>query len=352
MTVSKIAGLLLFCFSLQSGQLMASDQVVLRFIDDPQISNSVVRLKDIVEVVSGSSPSFDKLKEMSLGPAPREGQIQTWHSSDVMQHLELRNVHPQSVRWSGSSSTKLQGVKALSTEQVESITPAFTNESTINNATNNVIAAIREYLNLQTHSRMDWRIRPQIAPQNAKLLLSRRNILKIGGGTAPWEGEQEFVLQVRSGSQTINLKIKTEIDSPPMIVVAKGPIRRDEILEEKNLTYAPLPVNEDESNYFTDIKSVLGKQLRRSVSSNQPVTDQMLGEPIVIQRGQLVEVESIAGAVSIKTSGKSLNGGAVGDLVEVEMSDPGSKDRKKLKATIVGTGRVRIAAASFAAHRE
>ena len=114
------------------------------------------------------------------------------------------------------------------------------------------------------------------------------------------------------------------------------------------LTFAPLPMNEDESKFFSDIKMVIGKQLRRSLSSNQPVTDESLGDPVVVQRGQLVEVESVAGAVVVKTSGKSLNSGAVGELIDVELSE-NNKDRRKLKATVVGTGRVRIAAASYLA---
>lgn len=55
----------------------AAEQLVLRLRTDPQVSTSVVRLKDLVEIVSGSASSFDKLMEMSLGPAPREGQSQT-----------------------------------------------------------------------------------------------------------------------------------------------------------------------------------------------------------------------------------------------------------------------------------
>ncbi|MFO0944312.1 MAG: flagellar basal body P-ring formation chaperone FlgA [Pirellulales bacterium] len=348
MTASKFAGLVAILVLAQFGFAQAGDQVVLRFLDEPQTSDTVVKLKDIVEVVSGSSPSFDKLKEMSLGPAPRVGQVQTWHSSDVMQHLELRNVHPQSVRWSGSSSTKLHGVKSLSNSQVDSIVPAFTNETVISNATANVATAIREYLNLQTRKQVDWRIRPRVSPQHAKLLQSRRNILKIGGGEDPWMGEQEFVLQVRSGNQTTTLRIVADVETPPMIVVAKGPIRRDQILNESMLTFAPLPMNQDETSFFSDIKLVVGKQLRKSLSSSQPITDDSLADPVVVQRGQLVEVESIAGAVVVKTSGKSLSSGSVGELVDVELSES-NKDRRKLKATVVGTGRVRIAAASFLA---
>lgn len=318
-----------------------SDQVVLKFISDPQISSTVVRLKDVVEIVSGSSPSFDKLKEMALGPAPRDGHVQTWHSSDVMQHLELRGVNPKSIRWSGSSKTKLQGVKSLTPALQESITPAFLDDSIIVHAKSNVAAAIREYLNLKTRSQVDWRIDPQLATQYCKLLQSRRNITSIGGGTEPWTGEQEFIFQIKMNGQVVSATIKATVETPPMIVVASGPIRRDQIVTTEMLTYAPMPKGMEDKGYYTEIKEIVGKQLRRSMSTNQALTRDVIGEPIVIQRNELVEVEAVAGSVVVKTSGKSLGSGAVGDLIDIEM-----QDRKKLKATIVGTSVVRISATS------
>jgi flagella basal body P-ring formation protein FlgA len=337
----RVAVIVLLATLLLARTAVSSDQVVLRFYADPQISGSVVRLKDIVEVVSGSVPSFDKLKEMSLGPAPREGQVQTWHQPDVLQHLELRGIHAKSVRWTGADRTRLTGVKPNSSQLQESIIPAFVDDRVVATAQNNLTLAIKEYLNLKTRSQIDWRIKPHVSAQHAKLLQSRRGILSIGGGLEPWTGEQEFTLQVKYNGQTSNIVVKAQIDTPPMIVVADGPLRRDQLLTDKMLAYAPLPRNADESNYFTDIKSLVGKQLRRSVSSKQPISEELLGDPIVITRNQFIEVESISGPVVVKTSGKSLSGGSVGDLIEIEM-----QDRKKLKAVIVGTGRARIAATS------
>lgn len=321
-----------------------ADQVVLRFHNQPQISGPVVRFKDIVEIVSGSAPSFDKLREMSLGPAPREGQVQTWHSSDVLQHLELRGIHPKGIRWMGADSTKLTGVKAVSSAIQEAAVPAFVDDRILLAAENNLATALKDYLNLKARSQIDWRIKTQVSAQQARMLQSRRSILSISGGEEPWTGEQEFNFQVRHNGQASHITVKAQIDTPPMIVVANGPLRRDQLITASMLSYAPLPRNVEESKYFVDINSLVGKQLRRSLSSGQPITDEFLGEPIVIGRNELIEVESISGPVVVTTSGKSLGAGSVGDLIEVEM-----QDRKKLKAVVVGTGRARIAAVSAVA---
>ena len=287
------------CLLVESDQLPAqsvnsADQVVLRFYADPQVSSDIVRLKDLVEVLSGDSPSLEKLKELPLGPAPREGATQTWYSSDILQHLDLRGVHSKSVRWSGGDSTVLTGVAALTSAELAALSPAYLDQRIIEIARGNVIIAIREHLNLRSRSRTDWRIEVDIEDQHVKLLQSRRNISSIGGGQEPWTGTQQFTLQVKQHGRLLNVPIEATIELPPMVVVAAGPIRRDQILAGDMLGYAPLPPNADPRHHFTDIQSVVRKQLHRSLSTNQPLTDDLLGEPLVIHRNDLVEVESVA----------------------------------------------------------
>ena len=322
--------------------LAVENRVVVKFRENPQISATVVRLRDIVEIISTNGHNVDKWHDISLGPAPRAGQVQSWDSQEVMQHLTLRGIEPSLVRWTGHLSTKLQGVSALPTSVQDSLTPAFVDQRSLESARSNVTAAIREYLNLKSSAPTDWRVEAQIPNQFAKLMQARRNIVSIGGGREPWLGEQQFVLQVKNGSQTQSVTIVAQVQLPPMVVVASGPIRRDQILSAELLEYAPLPKNASEGDYFTDIAAAVGKQLRRSVSSGQAINHEVVGAPIVIQRNDLVELEAIAGAVSVRTSAKSLGTGAVGDLIDIEL-----EDRKRLKGTVISTGLVRISAAAM-----
>jgi flagella basal body P-ring formation protein FlgA len=93
------------------------------------------------------------------------------------------------------------------------------------------------------------------------------------------------------------------------------------------------------NNYFTSIEQVVGKQLRRSLATGLPIDDQMIGEPIVISRAQLITVESVSGGITVSSPGKALSAGAAGELIQVEL--PG---RVKVFGTIVDSNIVRIAA--------
>ncbi len=317
------------------------DQLVLRLRDDPQASTSVVRLDDVVEIVAGSVTSLDKLRELPLGPAPQDGGVQTWHQMDVLQHLELRGVQPNHVRWTGRESTKLRGVQETLSTDPAATTPAFTDQRLVDSAAANVVLAIKEHLNLRSGSRTDWRVKVQIPVQHARLMQSRSQVASISGGEEPWTGKQMFVFQIKSQGKLVSVKVEANVKLPPMIVVATGPLRRDAILTEDMLDFAPMPPKSEEQRFFTEIQELVGKQLRKSVSTRQAIRDDLVGQPIVVHRQDLVEVESVSGAIVVRTPGKSLGSGAIGDAIDVELAG-----RRKLLATVVGPGKVRIAAVS------
>ncbi|MGN6547008.1 MAG: flagellar basal body P-ring formation chaperone FlgA, partial [Aureliella sp.] len=96
---------------------------------------------------------------------------------------------------------------------------------------------------------------------------------------------------------------------------------------------------DDAGQYFTDFSEIVGKQLRRSVSTGLPIAQGYIGEPIVVSSGELVEIESVAGSISVKTAARALSGGAVGELINVEIIS----SRKRIAAMVVGPLQVRVA---------
>lgn len=322
----------------------AADQVVLRFVENPRTNEHVVRLRDLVEVLAGNSPSLEQIMQLPLGPSPRENSMQTWHSRDVLQHLELRGLQPSSVRWSGVTQVELQRIGEGPEAVNATFEPAFVQARTVELAEKLVAQAIAEFLELQTGERTDWRIAANVPAKLADVLRIRRNIVGIGGGQEPWLGEQEFVLQIRDHGRIVNVSIAAHIDLPPMVLVAKRPLGREQIIQADMLELAPLPHRdgEDPANFYTDMEKLIGKQLKRSISTGLPISSAYVGAPTVIGRNEMVEVESVSGGVSVRTMARSLGSGAVGDLIDIETVP----SKHRMLATVMGPLKVRVAAVS------
>ncbi len=50
---------------------------------------------------------------------------------------------------------------------------------------------------------------------------------------------------------------------------------------------------------------MVGKQVRRSIATGQAIETSFVGDAVVVNRGEMVEVESVAGDVVVTTSGRA-----------------------------------------------
>ncbi len=68
---------------------------------------------------------------------------------------------------------------------------------------------------------------------------------------------------------------------------------------------------------LSDPSQAIGLQTRITIYEGRPIQASLLQAPILVNRNQLVRLDFRKGALSISTSGRSLDQGAAGDLVRV-----------------------------------
>ena len=171
------------------------DQLVVRFKVSPVVDSQVVRLGNLIDVVSWGSRVKEDVLEMPLGPAPQVGNQQDWTADDLLRNLELRGIDKKKVAWQGPESVRLirkreveAPKKAASTTDSKNLAPAFLSDRLIAQAEANLVQATREYLWLQTNERTQWRIDLKVPAELANTLSQKRNILSLGGGAEHWWG--------------------------------------------------------------------------------------------------------------------------------------------------------------------
>ncbi len=342
------------------GSVIATEPISLRLREQPVVEGQVVRVGDLIEVLNGRCQQTDDLLQLPIAPTPREGSPQTWTRADVVQHLELRGLHATAVRWMGSERTQLRRGKPIeantngdSSTNLNRVSqtipgrtqsPAFIQERSVKQAEMLISQAITEYVTLKSGDRTAWRISLTVPPKYVSIMQVKTNIVSIGGGHEPWEGSQDFVFEVKDRGALVTVSINATLELPPMIVVSKRALRREEIITAEDLTYSPIPQRgaADPSHYFADIEKLVGKQMRRSATTGQPLEAQFVGNAVVVTRGEMVEVESVSGDVVVTTSGRASESGAVGDLIGIELLP----SRKRINASVTAPMKVRVSAVS------
>ncbi len=344
------------------GSVIAAEPITLRLREQPVVEGQVVHVGDLLEIVHGRSQQTDDLLQLPIAPSPREGSPQTWTRADVVQHLELRGLHASAIRWMGSERTQLRRGKPVDGNSFAATSasseanpsrvhqtipgrpqsPAFIQERAVKQAEMLLSQAITEYVTLKSGDRVAWKISLSIPPQVVSLMQVKTNIVSIGGGQEPWEGPQDFVFEVKDRGALIAVPVKAVLQLPPMVVVTKRALRRDEVIRADDLAYNPIPQKGTAApaDYFTDIEKLVGKQVRRSIATGQAIETSFVGDAVVVNRGEMVEVESVAGDVVVTTSGRASESGAVGDLIGVELLPT----KKRINAMVTAPKKVRVSA--------
>lgn len=152
------------------------------------------------------------------------------------------------------------------------------------------------------------------------------------------EGAVQAVVHAVKLSQPLQATITLQCTARPLVVMARESFRQGHILSRGDVTLQPAPKGTEISEVVTEIDDVVGMQVRSSLAKDRPLTNGSLRRPIVVQRGDLLEVQVVGGGVTVSTNARSLARGAVGDLITVETLEP----RKKVMARIARSGVVEI----------
>jgi len=353
--------------------------------EEIKIQTNLIRLSDLCEL-TGSDAMVQSLGDLPIAPSPRQGVQQRWTRGDLEKAISLRGISAKAIRWSGADAVQVQRVPrlenaplraepavqtasaqtpvvnmdlrasqsgptnplgpiaesspAVPNEQRAKFTPAFTTTVSTSQAERMVVAAIESYLQLKTGGNGKWGITPHVPTEIAPLLLQRRQILGVSGGEAPWDGDQQFTLLVRTQQGETTVDINATVRLPDMVVAAKGPLAKGRVVQESDLIWQALPptTNISSDECFSDFESLLGKQLRRSVSTKQPIRRSEVSEPSVVQAGETVTIAVIAGSVLVESPGRAVESGAIDDVIQVEVLP----QRKRVTARVTAERRVEV----------
>ncbi|MEM1070167.1 MAG: flagellar basal body P-ring formation chaperone FlgA [Planctomycetota bacterium] len=177
------------------------------------------------------------------------------------------------------------------------------------------------------------RTQPELA--KLKTLAAVTNVQPLA---ALQEGTVPFKVSAQGISEPLTARVELTLTAHPSVVVARSSIARGQVIQERDLDWQVIPTDRMRPEYATDMSQVVGKEARSSLSANRPIFVDRLGAPLLIRRGDLIEVQVVGGGITVTTNGKALRDGSASELIEIETQNP----RKRLVGRVVQSGLVEI----------
>ncbi|MES2983708.1 MAG: flagellar basal body P-ring formation chaperone FlgA [Pseudomonadota bacterium] len=113
---------------------------------------------------------------------------------------------------------------------------------------------------------------------------------------------------------------------------------RTDIIEASDLSTRTISERLLRKDTVTDPKSILGQSPRAMISANRPIRLTEISQPIVIKKGQPVQMTYTSPYMSIKTTGVALEDGSKGALIRVK----NDKSEKAVSGQVQSAGHVEV----------
>jgi flagella basal body P-ring formation protein FlgA len=146
-------------------------------------------------------------------------------------------------------------------------------------------------------------------------------------------GEVFVRVVCRQPPETISAELPVMLIAHPLAVVASKSLARGVRISRADVKLAPVPKSQWRKSYSSDLDRFVGKEVHGIVRDGEPIAEESVGPPILIHRGDFIELRIVGGGVVITTNAKAVGEGAEGEWVEVETIQP----RKRVVATVASS---------------
>lgn len=148
-------------------------------------------------------------------------------------------------------------------------------------------------------------------------------------------------LQVKvscSGDRPWSKFIPAEVNLFSEVAVATGSVRRGVVIESHHIQMMEINVANLRRAPVFNPASLLGMELKYPLTAGSAYSLDIVKSPVVIQRGDLVQMVAQSGNLEIKQQGEAMQNGAIGHVISVK----NSSSKVVIQAEVVSSGRVKI----------
>jgi flagella basal body P-ring formation protein FlgA len=321
--------LAVFCASLL-------DAAEIRFRSQAQCDGRVVRLGDVADIISVDRREREALKEIELGPASLTRQ--TLYAREVQDRLVEHGVKLVHHEFSGAGAIQLSPHSAArATAERQPIS-----KSAVNLARTAAADAIVAHLKSVADAEEDWTVEVDLTTDQLRLISGERARPSASGGREPWIGQQRFTLTMPRDNGGQSFTIAADVKRAPRAVVAINAIARGERIRAGDVALETVSPGSPQRITFESLDEVIGKEAARTIAAGQTLDNQHVRSPLLVKRGDVVDVFARSGGVQVSTKARAREEGSHGDLINVELLN----DRRPLIARVCGIQEVEILAAA------
>ncbi len=342
----------------QSQSVTSATSWSLQALSPVVLSSPIVRLGDIVKPLDPSLVAWERLRRVSIGLLPTDGTAMTIQRDRLTQNITSIEATPRQIDWFGPSEI----VVRYDAKATQEIVPAYQDQTSTSQeivvqkaAFETPVKPAPPPVDRVTADRIVYWIELAIrrelrdVEESFAIQIADRDSVVEQLATASSIASIELLDEARAGRNMLRVigrhregpivaDVPLMLTPHPQAIVPVSHLQRGSRIGASDIRLAPVPQSRWQGSFATSPESVVGMEVRGIVRVGEPISLSEIGPPILVHRGDLIEIRVVGGGVVITTNAKSIGEGAEGELVEVETIQP----RRRLIAKVVRSGLVEI----------
>jgi len=278
------------------------------------VSGGTLRLGDIAFLEGGATA----LADLDLGPAPEPGASRRIEGVTILNRLRAAGLDERSTRYEIAASVRIE--RAAQEVGADEVRRAIDRQS------QDLLAAGES-------------IRSLDVPGPIRVPLGGYQLRVAAGGLSGRGARRRCDVEVvQEGEVIATIPVRAEIASIVKVVIARRALPRGErvtaddvVVEERELSAVP-------ADFVSEVAEVTGKETRMALVASAPVPLQALASPVLVKRGDLVNMIAEGPGLRLSAAGEALETGTLGAQIRVR----NRQSKQELSAQVVERGTVAV----------
>lgn len=170
------------------------------------------------------------------------------------------------------------------------------------------------------------------------------NEIEVPASTAAFQVE-DFSYDSRSGrfygtvaSTAANIKVSGRAQVVEAIPVLKSRVAAGHVITRNDVEWLQVPANRYGAGFIDRFDDLIGQTPRRALAAGMPIRSADIGKPEAIAKNGLVTMVAQAPGLTITTTGRAMESGSIGDVVQVM----NLQSKRTIQATVTGMNLVQV----------
>ncbi|CQR70612.1 flagellar basal body P-ring biosynthesis protein FlgA [Sporomusa ovata DSM 2662] len=300
-----------------TGQSVQAQELTVSIPPEATITGQYFTLGDIARFNGDDNERIDRLRQIRLGHTPQPGQSYVLAGDILMARMRAARVDLSGITWQLPPQLKVTALaQSISGQELVKQAKQYLEACLTGEVMITSVGQPRDIL---------------VPPGEIAFTMALPYGIRYNAPTNVSIGVQV------AGRSFSTAMLRFDVKKYQQVAIASRVLNANEPITAESIIFERRDIGRLTPGYFTKLDKILGLPVKRQLAPGIVITETMLGQIVLIRRGQPVTITAKNGGIEVMVSGIALQDGSKGEFIRVKNSN----SKKVIRGQVIDDTTVR-----------